>query len=125
MTLVVLVERDLRGLVGGVGLGRLQRQVLRGGGRLRLTVGRRVLLGGVGGIELVRAGDDLAAVHAVDGDLRLARGETVAAGMALVQGYELDDLDAVIQINFDLGEGVLAVPESLILKAADEIRARG
>ena len=29
------------------------------------------------------------AVHAVDGDLRLARGETVAAGMALVQGYEL------------------------------------
>ena len=65
------------------------------------------------------------AVHAVDGDLRLARGETVAAGMALVQGYELDDLDAVIQINFDLGEAVLAVPESLILKAADEIRARG
>ncbi len=65
------------------------------------------------------------AVHAVDGDLRLARGETVPAGMALVQGYELDDLDAVIQINFDLGEGVLAVPESLILKAADEIRARG
>ena len=65
------------------------------------------------------------AVHRVDGDLRLARGETVPAGMALVQGYELDDLDAVIQINFDLGEGVLAVPESLILKAADEIRARG
>lgn len=65
------------------------------------------------------------AVHRVDGDLRLARGETVAAGMALVRGYELDDLDAVIQINFDPGEGVLAVPESLILKAADEIRARG
>lgn len=65
------------------------------------------------------------AVHAVDGDLRLAQGETVSAGMALVQGYQLDDTDAVDQITFDLGEGVLAVPVSLILKAADEIRARG
>ena len=65
------------------------------------------------------------AVHSVDGDLRLARGETVSTGMALVQGYELDDLAAITQINFDPGEGVLAVPESLILKAADEIRARG
>jgi hypothetical protein len=65
------------------------------------------------------------AVHAVDGDLRLAQGETVSVGMALVQGYQLDDPDAVAQINFDLGEGVLAVPESLILNAAEEIRARG
>lgn len=65
------------------------------------------------------------AVHSVDGDLRLARGETVPAGMALVQGYELDDIDAITQIDFDPGEGVLAVSKSLILKAADEIRARG
>jgi hypothetical protein len=65
------------------------------------------------------------AVHTAEGDLQLARGETVSAGMALVQGYTLDDADAVAQINFDLGESVLAVPESLILKAADEIRARG
>lgn len=64
------------------------------------------------------------AVHAVDGDLRLAYGETVSSGMALVQGYHLEDPDAVAQIGFDPGEGVLAVPESLILKAADEIRAR-
>lgn len=65
------------------------------------------------------------AVHVVDGDLHLAQGETVSAGLALLQGYELDDPDAVAQINFDPGEGVLAVPESLILKAADAIRARG
>ncbi|MGQ0773686.1 MAG: hypothetical protein ACT4NY_04570 [Pseudonocardiales bacterium] len=64
------------------------------------------------------------AAHGVDGDLRLARGETVSSGMALMQGYLLDDPDAVAQISFDYGEGVLAVPESLILKAADEIRAR-
>jgi hypothetical protein len=65
------------------------------------------------------------AVHVADGDLRLGHGETVSAGMVLVQGYELDDPDAVAQIDFDPGEGVLAVPESLILKAADAIRARG
>jgi hypothetical protein len=64
------------------------------------------------------------AVHAVDGDLRLAYGETVSSGMALIQGYRLEDPDAVAQIGFDAGEGILAVPESLILKAADEIRAR-
>ena len=64
------------------------------------------------------------AVHGIEGKLRLAQGETVSAGIALVQGYELDDSDAIAQINFDLGEGVLAVPESLILKAADAIRAR-
>ena len=62
------------------------------------------------------------AVHAIDGDVR---GETVSAGISLVQGYLLDDPDAVAQISFDPGEGVLAVPESLILKAAEEIRARG
>lgn len=28
------------------------------------------------------------AVHGVDGDLRLASGERVSAGMAIVQGYE-------------------------------------
>lgn len=65
------------------------------------------------------------AVHAVDGDLRLGQGGTVSAGLAIVQGYELDDPDAAAQITFDLGEGALAVPESLILKAADAIRARG
>src|SRR3712207_6867654 len=37
------------------------------------------------------------AFHAVAGDLRLARGETVSAGMALMQGYLLDDSDAVAQ----------------------------
>lgn len=64
------------------------------------------------------------AVHEADGDLRLASGERVSAGMAIVQGYELEDPDAVDQIKFDFGEGALAVPESLILKAADAIRAR-
>lgn len=77
--------------------------------------------------ELVRdsRNGDCPAVHTVDGDLRLAQGETVSAGMALVQGYELDDPAAVAQINFGLREGVLAVPESLILRAADAIRAQG
>lgn len=77
--------------------------------------------------ELVRdsRNGDCPAVHGVDGELRLAVGETISAGMAIVQGYELDDPDAVAQINFSLGEGALAVPESLILKAADAIRARG
>ena len=64
------------------------------------------------------------AVHAVTGELRLAEGETVREGMVLVQAYELDDPETVAQITFDPGEGVLAAPESLILKAADEIRAR-
>ncbi|MGH3870468.1 MAG: hypothetical protein ACRDSR_02970 [Pseudonocardiaceae bacterium] len=77
--------------------------------------------------EIVRdsRNGDCPAIHAVNGDLRLAQGETTSAGMAVVQGYLLDDPGAVAQINFGLGEGVLAVPESLILKAADEIRARG
>lgn len=76
--------------------------------------------------ELVRdsRNGDCPAVHSVEGDLRLARGETVSAGMAIVQGYELDDPEAVVQISFTFGEGALAIPESLILKAADEIRAR-
>lgn len=76
--------------------------------------------------EMVRdsRNGDCPAVHAVDGDLRLALGETVSAGMVLMQAYLLDDPDAVDQINFGLGEGVLAVPESLILKAAEKILAR-
>ncbi len=63
------------------------------------------------------------AVHHVDGEIRLATGETVPSGMVLLQGYELDDPDAVAQIRFDPGEGVLAVQESLILAYADKIRA--
>jgi hypothetical protein len=63
------------------------------------------------------------AVHHVDGDIRLATGETIPSGMVLLQGYELDDPDTVAQITFDLGEGVLAVQESLILAYADKIRA--
>lgn len=65
------------------------------------------------------------AVHAVEGEVRLAGGRTVAASLVLMQGYLLDDPDALAQINFDPGEGVLAVPESLIVKAADKIRAQG
>jgi hypothetical protein len=77
--------------------------------------------------ELIRESrnGDCPAVHTVEGVLRFARGEDVPAGMALMQGYLLDDPDAVAQISFGHGEGVLAIPESLILKAADAIRARG
>ena len=65
------------------------------------------------------------AIHAVDGDIKLATGETISSGMVLMQGYELDDPDTVAHIRFDLGENVLAVQESMILAYADEIRARG
>ncbi len=64
------------------------------------------------------------AVHDVEGDITLATGETVSDGMVLVQGYRLNDPDAVAQIGFDPGEDVLAVQESLVLRAADEIRSR-
>jgi hypothetical protein len=64
------------------------------------------------------------AVHDVEGDLTLATGETISDGMVLVQGYRVNDADTVAQIRFDPGEDVLAVQESLILRAADEIRAR-
>jgi hypothetical protein len=64
------------------------------------------------------------AIHDVDGDIRLASGETISSGMVLLQGYELDDPDTVAQITFDPGEGVLAVQESLLLAYADKIRAR-
>lgn len=65
------------------------------------------------------------AVHVLDGDIHLAQGETVSSGMVLVQGYRLDDPATTSQIAFDLGEDVLAVQESLILRAADVIRSRG
>jgi hypothetical protein len=63
------------------------------------------------------------AIHHVDGEIRLATGETVPSGMVLLQGYELDDPATVTQIRFDAGENVLAVQESLILAYADKIRA--
>jgi hypothetical protein len=68
------------------------------------------------------------AAHAVDGPLKLATGEVVNDAqderMVLIQGYELDDSGALAQFHLDPGENALAVQESLILSAADEIRAR-
>jgi hypothetical protein len=63
------------------------------------------------------------AIHHVDGEIRLATGETVPSGMVLRQGYELDDPATAAQIRFDSGENVLAVQQSLILAYADKIRA--
>ncbi len=63
------------------------------------------------------------AIHDVDGEIKLATGETVPSGMVLLQGYELDDPAMVAQITFDPGENVLAVQKSLILAYADKIRA--
>jgi outer membrane translocation and assembly module TamA len=65
------------------------------------------------------------AVHEVEGDLKIATGETIPSGMLLVQGYRVEDSNAKAQIQFGAGEDVLAVQESLILRAADAIRARG
>jgi hypothetical protein len=62
------------------------------------------------------------AVHHVDGEIRLATGETIPSGMVLMQGYELDDPGTVAQLRFDAGENVLAVQQSLILAYADKIR---
>lgn len=62
------------------------------------------------------------AVHHVDGEIKLATGETIPSGMVLLQGYELDDPGTVGQIRFDAGENVLAVQQSLILAYADKIR---
>jgi uncharacterized protein (DUF342 family) len=63
------------------------------------------------------------AIHHVDGEIKLATGETVPSGMVLLQGYELDDPATAAQIRFDPGENVLAMQESLILAYADKIRA--
>jgi hypothetical protein len=63
------------------------------------------------------------AIHNVDGEIKLATGETIPSGMVLLQGYELDDPATVAQIRFDAGENVLAVQESLILAYAEKIRA--
>jgi hypothetical protein len=63
------------------------------------------------------------AIHNVNGEIKLATGETIPSGMVLLQGYELDDPATVAQIRFDAGENVLAVQESLILAYAEKIRA--
>jgi hypothetical protein len=65
--------------------------------------------------------------HSFEGDLQLATGEVVNGGdggMKILQGYYLADPDAAGQISLDQGEGIVVVPDQLILEMADRIRAK-
>jgi hypothetical protein len=63
--------------------------------------------------------------HSFEGDLLLATGEVVSgSGMKIVQGYRPDDPAAAEQVDLDAGEGMVVVPDQLILELADKIRAR-
>jgi hypothetical protein len=64
------------------------------------------------------------AVLDVDGDVRLVDDLTIPDEVTLVVGYGVADPDVVSQVTLDRGETVIAVPASLILTAADQIRAR-